>query len=199
MMKRRTATVERLTSETQVKITLNLDGTGQGKVKTPLPFLDHMLTLAARHGFLDLSVSANGDVEVDDHHTVEDIGLVLGDALLKALGDKHGIRRYGFASVPMDETLAWVSLDLSGRPYLVYHVKVPGRRKIKEFDISLIEDLLQAFVNRSGTTLHINVAYGKNPHHILEAVFKAFGKALGQAVGRDERIRGVLSTKGRLG
>jgi imidazoleglycerol-phosphate dehydratase len=199
MMKRRAATVERLTSETQVRITLNLDGTGQGKVKTPLPFLDHMLTLTARHGFLDLSVSANGDVEVDDHHTVEDIGLVFGDAVLKALGDKRGIRRYGFASVPMDETLAWVSLDLSGRPYLVYHVKVPGRRKIKEFDISLIEDFLQAFVNRSGTTLHINVAYGKNPHHILEAVFKAFGKALGQAVGRDERIRGVLSTKGRLG
>jgi imidazoleglycerol-phosphate dehydratase len=198
-MKRRAATVERLTSETQVKITLNLDGTGQGKVKTPLPFLDHMLTLAARHGFLDLSLSANGDVEVDDHHTVEDIGLVLGDAVLKALGDKHGIRRYGFASVPMDETLASVSLDLSGRPYLIYRVKIPGQRKIKKFDISLIEDFFQAFVNRSGTTLHINLAYGKNPHHILEAVFKAFGKAISQAVGRDERIQGVLSTKGKLG
>ena len=195
---RRTSTTERLTSETQIKVALNLDGTGQGKVKTPLPFLDHMLTLAARHGLMDLSVKAHGDVEVDDHHTVEDIGLVLGDAVLKALGDKRGIRRYGFASVPMDETLASVSLDLCGRPYLVYHVKVPGRKKIKEFDISLVEDFFQAFVNRSGTTLHINVAYGRNPHHILEAVFKAFGKALSQAIGRDERVQGVLSTKGRL-
>ncbi|HXC62025.1 MAG TPA: imidazoleglycerol-phosphate dehydratase HisB [Nitrospiria bacterium] len=195
----RTATVERLTSETQVRIRLNLDGTGQGRIKTPLPFLDHMLTLMTRHGFLDLSLSANGDVEVDDHHTVEDIGLVLGDAMQKALGKKQGIRRYGFSSIPMDETLASVTLDLSGRPYLVYHVKVPGRTKIKEFDISLVEDFFQAFVNRSGTTLHINVAYGKNPHHILESVFKAFGKALSQAVAKDERVQGALSTKGRLG
>ena len=195
---KRTATVERLTSETQVKIKLDLDGTGQGKIKTPLPFLDHMLTLMARHGFLDLSLSANGDVEVDDHHTVEDIGLVLGDAFLKALGKKQGIRRYGFSSVPMDETLASVTLDLCGRPYLVYHVRVPGQKKIKEFDVSLVEDFFHAFVNRSGTTLHINVVYGKSPHHILEAVFKAFGKALSQAVSKDERVRGVLSTKGRL-
>jgi imidazoleglycerol-phosphate dehydratase len=196
---KRTATVERITSETQVKIKLDLDGTGQGKIKTPLPFLDHMLTLMTRHGFLDLSLSANGDVEVDDHHTVEDIGLVLGDAFLKALGKKQGIRRYGFSSVPMDETLASVTLDLCGRPYLVYHVRVPGRKKIKEFDVALVEDFFQAFANRSGTTLHINVVYGKSPHHILEAVFKAFGKALSQAVSKDERVQGVLSTKGRLG
>jgi imidazoleglycerol-phosphate dehydratase len=194
---RRTATVERSTTETQVRVELALDGTGGGQIHTTIPFLDHMLSLWAKHGFFDLSVQAKGDTEVDDHHTVEDIGIVLGDALKQALGTKEGVRRFGWASVPLDETLAQVTVDLSSRPYLVYRVELPQRR-IKAFDLGLFEDFFQALATHAAMNLHVNVLYGRNPHHIMEAVFKALAKALDQATSLDERVSGVLSTKGRL-
>ncbi len=193
----RQALVERVTTETQVKVELTLDGTGRGRIHTTLPFLDHMLALLAKHGFFDLTVEAKGDTEIDDHHTVEDIGIVMGDALNQALGSKEGIRRFGWASVPLDEALAQVAVDLSGRPFLVYHVKLPQRR-IKSFDLGLFEDFFQAFVTHAALNLHVNVLYGRNPHHILEALFKALAKALDQATSPDERVVGVPSTKGSL-
>lgn len=193
----RRGTVERATSETQVKVDWVLDGTGRGQIQTSIPFLDHMLTLLAKHGFFDLSIQAKGDTEIDDHHTVEDIGIVIGDALKQALGAKEGVRRFGWASIPLDETLAQVTVDLSGRPYLIYRVELPQRR-IKAFDLGLFEDFFQAFVTHAGMNLHVNVLYGRNPHHIMEAVFKALAKALDQATGLDERVTGVLSTKGTL-
>lgn len=194
----RTATIERLTSETQVRIEFAIDGEGKGQVRSPVPFLDHMLVLFSKHGFFDLHLIAQGDTEIDDHHTVEDVGIVLGEAIRQAIGDKEGIRRYGNMQIPMDETLASVSLDLSGRPYLVYQVEFPEGAKIKNFDIRLMEDFFMAVSSHAGMTLHIRVEYGRNPHHILEAVFKAFSKALDQATRKDDRIRGVLSTKGKL-
>lgn len=194
---RRRATVKRATAETQVRVELGLDGTGKGRIETTIPFLDHMLTLLAKHGFFDLTVQAKGDTEIDDHHTVEDIGIVLGDAFKEALGSKAGARRFGWASVPLDETLAQVTVDLSGRPYLVYHVTLPARR-IKAFDLGLFEDFFQAFATHAALNLHVNVLYGRNPHHIMEAVFKALAKALDQATSLDERVTGVLSTKGSL-
>jgi imidazoleglycerol-phosphate dehydratase len=197
-MKTRRAEVQRKTTETQVKIRLDLDGTGQSRVQTTMPFLDHMLTLMAKHGRFDLTVIARGDTEVDFHHTVEDIGIVLGETVAKALRDKQGIKRYGSFSVPMDEAIARVDLDLSGRPYLIYEVPLPKKKTIRDFDVELIEEFFKAFVVRSGITLHVNVPYGKNPHHILEAIFKAFGRALDQAVQPDARTRGVPSTKGKL-
>jgi len=197
-MKQRRAKVQRKTSETQVKVDLNLNGRGQSRVRTTMPFLDHMLTLLAKHGRFDLVVDAKGDIEVDFHHTVEDIGIVLGQAVARALKDKKGIRRYGSFAVPMDESIARIDLDLSGRPYLIYEVPLPKKRMIRDFDLELIEEFFRAFVIHSGMTLHVNVPYGKNPHHILEAVFKAFGRALDQAVQIDARTRGVPSTKGRL-
>jgi len=157
-----------------------------------------MLSLFSRHGLFDLNIRAKGDTEVDYHHTVEDIGIVLGDAIKKALGDKKGIKRYGEATVPMDETLATVSIDISGRPYLIYNVKLPKKAKLKEFDPDLIEDFFRSIVNHSGITLHINLIYGRDTHHILEAIFKAFGRALDQATMVDTRIKGIPSTKGRL-
>ncbi len=193
----RSATVERATAETQIKVELALDGTGRSQIRTTIPFLDHMLTLLAKHGFFDLTVQAKGDTEVDDHHTVEDIGIVLGQALAQALGSKEGIRRFGWASVPLDETLVQVTVDLSGRPYLVYRVELPERR-IKAFDLGLFEDFFQAFVTHGGVNLHVNLLYGRNPHHIMEAAFKALAKALDQATSLDERVQGVLSTKGKL-
>ncbi|MBI3603950.1 MAG: imidazoleglycerol-phosphate dehydratase HisB [Nitrospirae bacterium] len=193
----RRATVDRRTTETQIRLALTVDGSGQGRVKTTIPFLDHMLTLLAKHGFFDLTVKAKGDTEVDDHHTVEDVGIVLGEAFKQALGKKTGIRRFGFASVPLDETLAQVTVDFSGRPYLVYRVELPQRR-IKAFDIGLFEDFFQALVTHAGMNLHVNLMYGRNPHHILEAVFKALAKALDQATSIDGRVVGVLSTKGKL-
>lgn len=193
----RRATVERRTSETQVRVEWALDGAGYGKIRTTIPFLDHMLTLLAKHGFFDLSVEAQGDTEIDDHHTVEDIGIVMGEALKQALGAKEGIRRFGWASIPLDETLAQVTVDLSGRPYLVYHVKLPQRR-IKSFDLGLFEDFFQAFAVHAALNLHVNVLYGRNAHHIVEAIFKALAKALDQATSLDERVSGVLSTKGSL-
>lgn len=197
-MNRRIGQVERKTRETVITATLNLDGTGTARIRTPIPFLSHMLELFAKHGLFDLAVKARGDVEVDDHHTVEDIGIVLGEAMKRALGSKAGIRRYGMAEVPMDEALCAVSLDLSGRPVLVYNVDLVKRERIKGFDARLVEDFFGAFVNNGGVTLHVNVRYGRNPHHILEGVFKAFGKALDQATSLDPREKGVPSTKGKL-
>lgn len=193
----RRATIDRSTTETQIRVTLALDGTGRSQVDTTIPFLDHMLILLAKHGFFDLSVKAKGDTDIDDHHTVEDIGIVLGEALKQALGKKEGIRRFGWASVPLDETLAQVTVDLSGRPYLVYRVDLPQRR-IKAFDLGLFEDFFQALVTHAGMNLHVNLLYGRNQHHIMEAIFKALAKALDQATGKDGRVTGVLSTKGKL-
>ena len=193
----RRAEIERSTTETQIHVELALDGNGQGKVATTIPFLDHMLTLFSKHGFFDLTVRATGDTDIDEHHTVEDIGIVLGTALKEALGKKEGIKRFGFASVPLDETLVQVTIDLSGRPYLVYRVDLPDR-KIKTFDLGLFEDFFQAFVTHGGFNLHVNLLYGRNPHHIMEAIFKAFSKALDQATTFDQRVSGVLSTKGQL-
>ena len=194
----RKASIQRNTKETQIRIGLDLDGQGRYQIRTPLPFLDHMLSVMAKHGLLDLTVRANGDTEVDFHHTVEDLGIVLGEALKKALGQKMGIQRFGSATVPLDDALAWVSLDLSGRPYLVYKVDLPPKRKIKDFDPYLIEHFFEALATHCGMTLHINVPYGKNPHHILEAIFKAFGKALEGATRINARMKGIPSTKGKL-
>lgn len=193
----RKASIERITKETQIKLSLDLDGTGEAKVCTSVPFLDHMLDLFARHGLFDLTVEAKGDIDIDFHHTVEDIGIVLGQALREAIGDKKGIRRYGAAIVPMDETLAEVAVDLSGRPYLVYNVTLP-KVKIGEFDVELAREFFQAFANNLGANLHVNVRYGDNVHHVLEACFKACARALDQATQVDSRIQGVLSTKGKL-
>ena len=193
----RQASITRTTSETQVRVTVALDGRGQGKINTTIPFLDHMLMLLAKHGFFDLTIQAKGDTDIDDHHTVEDIGIVLGTAFKEALGTKAGIRRFGWAAVPLDETLAHVTVDISGRPYLVYRLELPQRR-IKAFDLGLFEDFFQAFVTHAALNLHVNLQYGRNPHHIMEAVFKALAKALDQATSVDERVSGVLSTKGSL-
>ncbi|GMV50045.1 imidazoleglycerol-phosphate dehydratase HisB [Nitrospirales bacterium NOB] len=194
----RRATLHRATKETDVRVEWALDGSGQGKVDTSIRFFDHMLDLLAKHGFFDLSVKATGDVDIDEHHTVEDVGIVMGQALHQALGEKAGIKRFGFASVPLDETLAHVTVDLSGRPYLVYNVSLPDR-KIKSFDLGLFEDFFQAFVTHGGLNLHVNLQYGRNPHHIMEAIFKALAKALDQATMVEERLSGaVLSTKGSL-
>jgi imidazoleglycerol-phosphate dehydratase len=193
----RTASLERITKETQIKLTMEIDGTGKSKICSSVPFLDHMLDLFTRHGLFDLSIEAKGDIDIDFHHTVEDIGIVLGQAFREALGDKIGIRRYGQATVPMDETLASVAIDLSGRPYMVYNVKLP-KVKIGEFDVELAREFFQAFANNAGANLHINVLYGDNVHHILEACFKGLARALDQATQLDPRIEGVLSTKGKL-
>jgi len=193
----RRAQVRRKTHETAVELELGLDGQGRADVRSPVGFLNHMLTLLARHALVDLAVKATGDTEVDLHHTVEDVGICFGQALDQALGDKTGITRFGSACVPMDETLAEVSLDLSGRPFLVYNVAFPGER-VGEFETELVEEFLQAFVNHAKATLHVNVPYGSNDHHIAEAVFKALARALKQAVTRDPRVSGTPSTKGVL-
>lgn len=194
----RKTSVERKTKETNIRIELNLDGTGKYEIDTSVPFLDHMLSLMSKHGLFDVKIKAKGDIEIDNHHTVEDTGITLGRAIKQALGDMRGIRRYGQAWVPMDESLAVVTLDISGRPYLVYKVEFPKKSKLKDFDPDLIEDFLQAFIGHSGITLHVTVPYGRNTHHIIEAVFKAFGRALRQAVELDPRVKGVPSTKGKL-
>lgn len=193
----RKAVIERITKETQIKLSLEIDGVGDTKICTSVPFLDHMLNLFARHGLFNLEVEAKGDIDIDFHHTVEDIGIVLGEALKQALGDKNGIRRYGQASVPMDETLASVAVDLSGRPYLVYNVRLP-KVKIGEFDVELAREFFQALTNNLAANIHINVMYGDNVHHMLEACFKALARALDQATQQDQRISGVMSTKGKL-
>lgn len=193
----RESLIERNTRETQIKLRLNLDGEGNSKINTSVGFLDHMLELFTRHGFFDLEIEAEGDIHVDFHHTVEDVGICLGKALKDALGDKIGIRRFGSCTIPMYEALATVDLDLCDRPYLVYNSPLDGG-KIGDFDAELVEEFLHGFVDNSGTTLHVNVRYGTNRHHIAEAIFKAFAKALKQAVTIDETISGVLSTKGVL-
>jgi len=195
--KNRSAVISRTTKETDIQLELLLDGTGQAEISTSVPFLDHMLTLMTAHGFFDLRIRATGDVDVDGHHTVEDIGIVLGEAFGTALGDRRGIRRYGSAALPMDEVLASVVIDFSNRPNLVYNVSFNSER-IGTFDVELVQEFFKAFVSRSGTTLHINVWYGSNTHHIVEAVYKALGRALDEATGMDPRISGVLSTKGVL-
>ncbi len=194
----RKATIERKTKETDIKITLDLDGTGVYTVKCGVPFMDHMFGHIAKHGFFDLTLKAKGDTHIDDHHTVEDLGIAFGQALKKALGDSKGIRRYGAATVPMDETLAEVVMDLSGRPYLVYNVDLPKKYKLKDFDPGLAEDFFQSVANHAGMNLHINLFYGRDVHHMLEGIFKAFGRALDQATSVDPRIKGVLSTKGKI-
>jgi imidazoleglycerol-phosphate dehydratase len=195
----RTAAIERKTKETDIKATVALDGEGRFTVSTSIPFLDHMISLMSKHGLFDIKLKAKGDIDVDYHHTVEDVGIVLGKAFKQALGDMKGIQRYGQASVPMDEALASVSLDISGRPYLVYKVAFPKKSKIRNFDADLIEDFLQAFAGNSGITLHVESPYGRNTHHIIEGVFKALGRALRQAVTIDPRVKGVPSTKKCIG
>jgi imidazoleglycerol-phosphate dehydratase len=193
----RKAKIERKTKETEVLLELNLDGSGKHQVKTSIPFLDHMLSLFSAHGLFDLRINARGDREVDDHHTAEDIGICLGSALKQALGGKEGIARYGSAFVPMDESLASVHVDLSGRPCLVFDLPF-RRRKIGEFDTELVKEFFQALVNNASMTLHARVLYGGNGHHMVESLFKALGRALRQAASRDERVRGIPSTKGKL-
>ncbi|MCF6355100.1 MAG: imidazoleglycerol-phosphate dehydratase HisB [Candidatus Polarisedimenticolaceae bacterium] len=194
----RTAEIERNTLETQVSIKLNLDGTGAAKLETGVPFLDHMLDQVARHGLIDLEIKAAGDLEIDAHHTVEDIGITLGQALAKAVGDKSGIRRYGHAYVPLDEALSRVVIDLSGRPGLIYEVNFP-RARIGEFEVDLVQEFFQGFINHAAVTLHIDSLRGSNSHHIAETLFKAFGRALRLALEADSRMQGQLpSTKGAL-
>jgi imidazoleglycerol-phosphate dehydratase len=193
----RTAESKRKTKETDITISLNLDGQGKTDVASGIPFFDHMLTLLAVHGYFDLAVHAQGDLDVDYHHTVEDVGLVLGNALSQALGERKGIRRYGNAVIPMDDSLASVTVDLSNRPFLVYNVPefVDSRIALHP---SLAKEFFRAMVNRGGMNLHINVAYGENDHHVIESIFKAFGRALDQAATIDGRISGVPSSKGSL-
>ncbi|MGB2614563.1 MAG: imidazoleglycerol-phosphate dehydratase HisB [Phycisphaerae bacterium] len=195
--KKRSARVRRETKETRIALDLDLDGRGGAEIESPVGFLNHMLALLARHAGFDLAVKAAGDTEVDPHHTVEDIGICLGQALAEALGSKEGIARFGCAAVPMDEALAQVSLDLSGRPYLVYQVEFPGER-VGEFETELVRDFLQALATHAKMTLHVRALYGENDHHIAEAVFKALARALRAAVARDPRVRGTPSTKGVL-
>ncbi len=194
----RKATIDRKTRETDIRISLNLDGTGVYNIRTSVPFMDHMFSHIAKHGFFDLSIKAKGDTEIDDHHTVEDLGIAFGQAIKRALGDSRGIRRYGDATVPMDETLAQVVMDLSGRPFLVYQVALPKKYKLKDFDPGLAEDFFQSVANHAGMNLHIRLHYGRDVHHMLEGIFKAFGRALDQATTIDPRIKGVLSTKGKI-
>lgn len=193
----RIARIDRETKETNISIELDLDGSGQHHLETPVPFFNHMLSAVARHGFFNLTVRATGDTEIDAHHTVEDIGIVLGEAFRTALGDKQGLRRFGRGTIPMHEALASVIIDFSGRPFLVFNVDLP-KAKVGEFDTELVEEFFVAFCNHSGANLHVNLAYGDNLHHIIEGIFKAFGRALDEATSIDPRIEGVLSTKGSL-
>ena len=197
-MQNRSATIERSTTETRIEIALDLDGTGKCDIVTGVPFLEHMLDQVARHGLVDLKIRAEGDLEIDAHHTVEDVGIVLGAAGADALGDKRGIVRYGHAFVPLDEALSRVVIDFSGRPGLYYRVDF-SRPRIGDFDVDLVREFFQGFVNSARATLHIDNLEGRNAHHIAETMFKAFGRALRMAVARDERRAGAVpSTKGVL-
>ena len=194
----RTAQVQRSTAETQITASINLDGSGKSKLATGVPFLDHMLDQIARHGLVDLEIEAKGDLHIDSHHTVEDIGIAVGQAFAKAIGDKRGVRRYGHAYVPLDEALSRVVIDLSGRPGLEFHV-IFTRARIGEFDVDLVHEFFQGFVNHALVTLHIENLRGQNAHHQSETIFKAFGRALRMAVEPDPRAVGVVpSTKGSL-
>lgn len=197
-MSDRTATVTRNTLETQITVSINLDGSGVSKFNTGIPFLEHMLDQIARHGLVDMDIEASGDLHIDDHHTAEDIGITLGQAFAKALGDKKGIQRYGHAYVPLDEALSRVVIDFSGRPGIEYRVEYP-RATIGAFDVDLIHEFFQGFCNHALTTLHIDNLTGNNAHHIAETIFKAFGRAIRVAMTADERMSGVVpSTKGSL-
>lgn len=197
-MSNRSANIKRETKETQIEVNLDLDGQGKSDLSINIPFLEHMLDQVARHGMFDLVIKARGDLEIDAHHTVEDVGITLGQAFTKALADKKGIRRYGHAYVPLDEALSRVVLDCSGRPGLEYSAEYP-RARIGEFDVDLIFEFFQGFVNHSMITLHIQNISGRNAHHIAETIFKAFGRALRMAVEKDPRMEGILpSTKGSL-
>ncbi|MCW8829635.1 MAG: imidazoleglycerol-phosphate dehydratase HisB [Gammaproteobacteria bacterium] len=197
-MAERKATVKRDTLETQIEISIDLDGSGKGRFDTGVSFLEHMLDQVARHGLVDIEVNARGDLHIDAHHTVEDVGITLGQAFAAAIGDKKGIRRYGHAYVPLDESLSRVVIDFSGRPGLQYHVDYP-RARIGEFDVDLLQEFFQGFVNHALVTLHIDNLRGSNAHHIAETIFKAFGRALRVALEQDERMQGMMpSTKGSL-
>jgi imidazoleglycerol-phosphate dehydratase len=193
----RTATVERRTNETEIKVSLNLDGTGQASVQTGVGFFDHMLHQIARHGMIDLHVVCQGDLPIDQHHTVEDTGIVLGKALREALGEARGIRRYGHAYIPFDETLALCAVDISGRPYLAFDATFP-REKVGDFDTELVLEFWRALAMGAGITLHLKILYGTNAHHMIEALFKAFARALDDAKQLDPRVTDVPSTKGVL-
>ena len=193
----RYAEISRKTAETDITVSMNIDGEGKSKISTGIPFMDHMLTLFARHGFFDLEISAKGDLEVDCHHTMEDLGIVMGEVLAKAAGDKAGIRRYGNFLLPMDETLVMIALDLSGRGGLYYDVTPPAQQ-LNNIDTRLFHEFFQAFAVKSGLNLHIRMIASCETHHLFEAIFKGVAKALDQALSFDERVKGVLSTKGSL-
>lgn len=196
-MEKRKSQIKRKTRETDIKLGLVLEGKGAGRIDSGIGFFDHMLELFSRQGLFDLTLSARGDLKTGYHHTVEDIGICLGQAFVKALGSKRGIRRYGEATIPMDEALASVTVDISGRSFLVYHVKV-RRIKIADFNVGLVKEFFRAFSDQADLALHINLHYGEDIHHCLEAIFKAFGRALRQAAEKDPRVKGIPSTKGKL-
>lgn len=189
--------ISRQTAETNIELEFSIDGDGQANIQTGVGFLDHMLVLFSGHGLFDLKVECDGDVEVDDHHTTEDIGIALGQAFKEAIGDKSGITRYASVSIPMDEALATVHIDISGRPHLVYNVS-GLKDKVGTFDTELVQEFFQGFVNHAGVTLHIHVEYGTNTHHMIEAIFKAFARSLDKASSINPRIKGIPSTKGLL-
>lgn len=194
----RKANVQRKTKETDIKLKLNLDGKGKSEIDTGIPFIDHMLGLMAAHGYMDIQITASGDTEIDDHHTVEDLGICLGMAIDQALREKKGIRRYGQATVPMDEVLSRVVIDISNRPVLAYRVSLV-ESKTGKFDVTLVKEFFRALVNYAGITMHVDLFSGNDSHHIAESIFKAFGRALDQAAGIENRLKGaVASTKGRL-
>lgn len=193
----RKAEIERETSETQIRLSLNLDGEGRSQIKTGVPFMDHMLDAFAKHGHFDLTVEANGDTHIDDHHTTEDIGICLGLAIKEALGDKRGIRRYGNSFVPMDDALAQVVIDLSNRPHMEFRAAFP-QSKVGQFDTELVQEFLTKLALEARMNLHVILHYGQNTHHMIEAIFKALAKALDEATGIDPRVKGVPSTKGKL-
>ncbi len=197
-MKERQGEYKRKTLETEIEVKMNLDGKGMSNLETEIYFLNHMLALFTRHGFFDLEVKAQGDLKVDYHHTVEDIGICLGEAIKNALQDKKGIRRYGSTILPMDESLVQVNIDLSGRGQLIYRVQFKQER-VGSFEVGLVEEFFKALSYHAGMTLHINLLYGKNSHHIIEAIFKAFGRALDEAIRKDDRIDDIPSTKGIIG
>lgn len=195
----RSASLDRKTKETDIKVRVNVDGSGEYDVASGVGFFDHMLSALSKHSAMDLTVKCSGDTHIDDHHTVEDVGIAIGQCVAKALGDKAGIRRYGFASVPLDEALSQVTIDLSGRAYFAFSGgEKLGKGKVGSFDTELLEDFLGAFASASGTTMHVEIRTGRNRHHMIEATFKAFARALREAVELDPRVKGVPSTKGVL-
>lgn len=201
-MKHRIAQIERITTETNINLSINLDGHGKYQISTGVPFLDHMLCLLSRHSLIDIEVKSQGDLDIDDHHSVEDIGICLGEVIQKALGTKEGIKRYGYCIMPMDEALVSVALDISHRPLLVFNVDFnpffTGLKRDIEFNTELVKEFFQALVSKAGLTLHLNLVYGDNAHHIIEAIFKGFGKALSSAIEINQRDKTIPSTKGVL-